>query len=224
MLGLYCERAFRPGLLAEPLNAASNLAFFIAAVLCLRHWLASDRRDLPGLFLILVLLAIGIGSTAFHTWPNRLTVLMDVIPIGVFIFFAFGLAMVRCLALPVWIATAGALLFAGLSLLIAPRLAPLLPPGMAGYLPPLLALPAVAATTRARSGTGDTSRLRWQAKALFTASGLFALSLLLRTLDRPLCALLPTGTHFLWHILNAVVLWRVLTALLPPRAASATGP
>lgn len=215
MLGLYCERAFRPGLWAEPLNTVSNLAFFIAALLCLRAWLAGGKRDVPGLLLIVVLAAIGIGSTAFHAWPNRVTVLMDVIPIGLFILGAFGLALVRCLGAAWWVASIGAALFAVASFLAASRLSPLLPPGMAGYLPPLVALPLVAAATWWRSSQSAASeRLLHAAGALLVASLLFALSLSLRTIDRPVCSLLPTGTHFLWHIINAMVLWRVLTALL----------
>ncbi|MBU2665238.1 hypothetical protein KOI35_17175 [Actinoplanes bogorensis] len=30
-----------------------------------------------------------------------------------------------------------------------------------------------------------------------------------RTLDEPLCATLPLGTHWLWHCLNAVTLYLI---------------
>jgi hypothetical protein len=34
-------------------------------------------------------------------------------------------------------------------------------------------------------------------------------------LDMSICNSLPIGTHFLWHLLNAYVLYRLLTALMP---------
>ena len=46
-------------------------------------------------------------------------------------------------------------------------------------------------------------------------------SLTLRTLDEPLCGAWPIGTHFLWHLLNAVTLWLVSAAIIRrARAAS----
>ena len=41
-------------------------------------------------------------------------------------------------------------------------------------------------------------------------AGLLVVSLTFRTLDEPLCAAIPLGTHFLWHILNAIMLaWMI---------------
>ena len=46
------------------------------------------------------------------------------------------------------------------------------------------------------------------------ASGLFAISLTFRSLDGPLCNVFPLGTHFMWHILNGVLLgWLLLTMI-----------
>jgi len=42
---------------------------------------------------------------------------------------------------------------------------------------------------------------------LLLACGLFAASLLFRTIDQAACEWTRVGTHFLWHILNAVVLY-----------------
>jgi len=48
------------------------------------------------------------------------------------------------------------------------------------------------------------------ARGLAIGAGLLVLSLTARTLDEPLCGALPMGTHFLWHILNAVMLgWMI---------------
>jgi len=47
----------------------------------------------------------------------------------------------------------------------------------------------------------------------------FAVSLTLRTLDEPLCAALPVGTHYLWHVLNGVTLYLVAKAATGTRVA-----
>ena len=39
---------------------------------------------------------------------------------------------------------------------------------------------------------------------------ILALSLVFRSLDGPLCTAIPAGTHFLWHLLNALMLaWMI---------------
>jgi len=42
---------------------------------------------------------------------------------------------------------------------------------------------------------------------ILIAAGVFLLSLTFRTMDSQSCSYLPIGTHFLWHILNAVLLY-----------------
>jgi hypothetical protein len=49
---------------------------------------------------------------------------------------------------------------------------------------------------------------------ILAAAGLFAVSLAFRTADLPLCATLPSGTHFLWHILNAAVLYSLVRTMM----------
>ena len=53
-------------------------------------------------------------------------------------------------------------------------------------------------------------RLPETARGLAIGAGLLIVSLTFRTLDQPLCDALPFGTHFLWHVLNAVMLgWMI---------------
>ncbi len=48
------------------------------------------------------------------------------------------------------------------------------------------------------------------AQGLAIGAGLLTLSLTFRTLDQASCAVLPIGTHFMWHILNATMLaWMI---------------
>ena len=86
----YCERG-GPGLWAEPLNAVSNAAFLVAAWAGWR--LARERRDRGGQALALILAAIGIGSTLFHTVAQVWAGLVDVLPIQIFILVYLALAV-----------------------------------------------------------------------------------------------------------------------------------
>ena len=49
----------------------------------------------------------------------------------------------------------------------------------------------------------------------------FAISLTLRTVDIALCPAFPLGTHFAWHILNAVVLYVLLRTAMSARPSHA---
>ena len=70
---------------------------------------------------------------------------------------------------------------------------------------------------------------RWAAGARRTfllAVAIFALSFTLRALDSPLCAGMPFGTHFLWHLLNAALLYILVRGAIlhQPRIRFGTNP
>ena len=79
-IDIYCER-LEPGLWSEPLNAISNVAFFIAAFLAFNLTREPSRFDWRAAVLILFLAVIGTGSTLFHTFATRWAMLSDVLPI-----------------------------------------------------------------------------------------------------------------------------------------------
>jgi hypothetical protein len=195
-LDFYCER-LGPGVWAEPINAFSNLAFLIAAGLLLARLWAEPRRDWPAIAFAVLIAIIGVGSGLFHLFANRWSLIADVAPITMFIYAYFLLGMVRFLRLGWPAALAATAGFFAASLLIETAARPLLG-GSAGYLPGLIAIATVAALARPRA----PAAARWLAWASVT----FAVSLTLRTLDHPLCAGFTLGTHFMWHILNAVTL------------------
>ena len=57
-----------------------------------------------------------------------------------------------------------------------------------------------------------------QGRAMLTGAGIFVASLALRIVDLDICDAFPLGTHFLWHVLNAVLLYILLRgALARPR-------
>jgi hypothetical protein len=186
----YCER-LGPGLWAEPLNAVSNLAFLIASAVLLARFWRGGPRTLP-----ILLGVVGLCSLSFHTFATGVTAALDSLSILVFVLVAIvllvrtGFGVRASLA---WLAVPGFVVFAvgvdALLFLAGPRYT------LGGYLPAGLALAGFAVALRSR--------------LLLAATGVFAVSLTLRTLDEPLCGSLPIGTHWAWHCLNAVVLYLV---------------
>jgi hypothetical protein len=206
----YCER-LGPGLWAEPLNLVSNLAFLLAAAWV---WPLTRGHALArGLAVILAL--IGLGSALFHSFANRLSGLADVLPILVFVLLYIFAASRNLLGLKPWAAALTVLAFfpfAALTLPLFQRAMPWLG-SSTGYAPiPLLML--IYAALLGRSSPSAARRMA-------VGAALLILSLTLRSLDLPACQSLPYGTHFLWHLLNAVLLvWMIETLLRHPVSPS----
>jgi hypothetical protein len=201
-IDLYCERT-DASLWAEPANALTNAAFVFAAAAASLLWRRAGGRDWPALALIAVVAAVGLGSFIFHTVATRGAMLADVIPIAIFIYGYLLLALRRFLHLSTGVAIA---IVAGYAA-GAQTLTWLAPPralnGSIGYLPALAALIAMARLTHGRSR-----------RALELAVMIFAVSLALRTIDLAACETFPVGTHFLWHLLNAAVLYVLLRTII----------
>lgn len=206
---LYCER-LGPGLTAEPLNALSNLAFLLAAAgLLLRP---RDRAPSYARALAWLIVLIGLCSLSFHLYANTGTELLDVLSIALYVHF-FVACWFRHFLNWRWVfAVLPMLLFLLLNQALALRLPPTALNGSAGYLAPLAALLLMALTLRA------LRRPAW--KPLAAAAAVFTLSLTLRTMDMAWCPILPIGTHWLWHGLNAITL-TLVTLSLDRRATGA---
>ena len=206
----YCERGGDPAFWAEPLNAVTNAAFVVAGTVVLLQMAGERSRGggfdpVPALLAVIVLV-IGAGSFLFHTLATQWASLADVIPIGIFMLLYFAFAMSRYLGLGAGSAALATAAFAGL---IAVAQSVRWFGGSVGYTPALAAMFIVGIILVARR-TGV-------ARYVFAAAIVFAVSLTLRTIDQPACEMTrlfnsPTGTHFLWHLLNALTLYLLLTA------------
>jgi Ceramidase len=198
LVDLYCERT-DASLWAEPANALTNAAFLLAAAAAFVLWRRAGGRDWPALALTVVVAVVGLGSFAFHTVATRGAMLADVIPIAIFIYGYLLLALRRFLRLSAGVSAAIVVVYA----MGAQALSWLAPSGALngsiGYLPALVALIAMARATRGPARRG-----------LELAVMLFTVSLALRTIDLAACETFRLGTHFLWHLLNAVVLYVLL--------------
>ena len=210
ILSLYCERQGF-GLLAEPLNALSNLAFFIAAW---KLWAETGTRSLhaaSSLRLLAGLIAVvGAGSLAFHVFATRWASILDVASIGIFN-LCYLVTFLR--TIPRWPWTR-AMAAAAAYLVVDRATAALMPAGVLNgsgmYLPALTVL--VALSGWACRISPETGRM------MAAAAGVFVVSLTARTIDRSICDVWPWGTHFLWHMLNAWVLYQLSRALQFGRA------
>ena len=203
MIDIYCERT-GPGLLAEPVNAVTNLAFLLAALACWRlagrqGVLSADIRLLTGL-----MAAIGIGSGLFHTFATGWSQLLDILPILLFqvvYLWAYGR---RIIGMGTgWLVTAILLL---VSTALYGRQFPDLLNGSLIYAPALVMLISL--------GTYHYRHAAVQPALLLQATGVFLLSLSMRTMDEAVCAHLPLGTHFLWHLLNGLLVYLIVRGLL----------
>ena len=225
---IYCERGTDPALLAEPINAVSNVAFLFAALVGLQLvlWRPPEERS-PDQFLLPVLvLFIGLGSLAFHLYADEGTALADVVPIGVFTLVYLGFALNRFLGVPPGFTV---LLVIGFGAVMALATQVQCGEGAIGFPGPALAgakpcingslfyLPALAALIVV--GFLLHEREHKAAPWLLWAAAILAVSITLRSLDLALCDKVliegrKVGTHFAWHILNALALFLLLRASL----------
>ncbi|WP_350333417.1 ceramidase domain-containing protein [Coralliovum pocilloporae] len=200
---LYCVRV-EQSFWAEPLNALSNGAFLIAAVLA---WRLVGRRGggYVAYGFAALIGVIGLGSFLFHTFANRWSLLADVLPITLFIYGFFFVVLYRLLELPLLQAVFGTGAFLGASFVFASALPQGFLNGSSEYLPALAALLYLGALIRRRNAYAGYS--------LLTAALVFIVSITFRSIDNAICETLPIGIHYVWHILNGVVLYACVRAL-----------
>lgn len=207
-IDIYCER-LDPGFWAEPLNAVTNAAFLIAAAAALLRWRRQADEDWPALALIGVLTAIGVGSFLFHTFANRWSVLADVVPIGVFIYVYFFFGMRRFFALGWPVSLAITFAFLALSFAVDSGLPSGFLNGSGGYLPAVLAILVI--------GVILLGRRPEIGRKVLLAGGVLVVSITARSIDMAACQSFGPGTHFIWHVLNAVTLYILLDVLMSSR-------
>ena len=206
----YCERVGM-GLLAEPLNALSNVSFLLAA---LAAWVLSQRTGnlSAGVrALIAIGASVGIGSILWHTYPTMFTLVLDSVPILIFICWFIWLYARNVIGMHPLFAVASAAAFLLATFLALPFSGVL--HGAFVYTPGLI-VTLVLGVLHARD------RRRAARFTLLAAAGVYLVALFFRTIDNEVCPVLPIGTHFLWHLLIGLVTY---LSMLPLILSTTTG-
>jgi hypothetical protein len=200
LLHLYRERSGDPSFWGEPINAVTNASFVLAA---LTAWdLASRLRVLTESSWILIVLAasIGVGSFLFHTCATHSTMWLDIVPISLFQVAFLWLAGRYMVQLPTAAAIGLIVTVIGLSFAAMPFHKLL--NGSLFYLPPLLAIAGIGLTVFLQRGP--------EPFLLPLAATVFAVAIFARSIDWNVS--FSCGTHFLWHLLNGLVLYLSMRA------------
>lgn len=210
---IYCERT-STAFWAEPWNAVTNLSFIVAGGWGWREARLRGERNPLVWMLIALAFAIGVGSFLFHTYAQVWAALADTVPIWTFVALYCFVAASRLGGVRPGLVLAGALVLAAVAALLiansgdAPE-APRGPAPLNGSLQYAPAVVAFALFTAVAYWRGSPLR-HWVA----AAGAVFLLSLTARTFDHAVCAALPLGLHWIWHLLNGVVIALVLQILI----------
>ena len=200
----YCERVGM-GVFAEPLNAVSNVSFLLAA---LAAWVLAKRTGALSVgvrVLIAIGASVGIGSILWHTYPTMLTLILDSVPILIFIIWYIWLYARNVIGMRPLFAVASAAAFLLATFLALPFSGVL--HGAFVYTPGLI-VTLVLGVLHARE------RRRAARFTLLAAAGVYLAALFFRTIDNEVCPVLPIGTHFLWHLLIGLVTYLAMRPLI----------
>ena len=205
-IDLYCERT-DASFWSEPANALTNLAFLVAAVLIVRAWRRAGPLPLDARLLAALVASIGAGSFLFHTFATVWASWLDVLFIAAFIYVFLARFLARVGGWSLGGVALGLVAYWLFSRAVTWPFPPGAFNGSTAYLPALLALAGLAGWAW-RANHRSAGRLA-------AAAGVFVVSLAFRSIDLSACESWPLGTHFVWHTLNAVVLYLAATALVP---------
>lgn len=204
----YCERV-GPEWYAEPINALTNVAFLLAAAgasyLLDQVKDAEPRRQLALLTYLMAL--VGLGSLLFHTIGTRWAEWGDVIPITLYLTLYLWIAFTHFFNMRIEWRIALIATIVGATFFAEARISPTVLYGGALYIPIVAALTAIGAVLlRQQPLVGG---------GVIAATAVFLVSLTVRTLDQPVCDdTFTIGTHFLWHVCNAIVLYILTTVAI----------
>lgn len=203
-----CERT-ASGVLEEPLNVLSNAGFFLVAIAIFRYY--RNHRDVKGKkiwdihVLTALIVIIGISSTIFHSHPTNVTELVDIIPIVMFINLFFFSIIIRIERTTIFQTIICYLAFAGSTHILVTQFPEAMNDSI-GYLSTMAALVMIAVHLHLKR--------RPSSHQFLLASLVGLISIFFRSVDNAVCEQIPFGTHFLWHSLNAILLYILMKQLI----------
>lgn len=188
----------------EPVNTVSNIFFLCAAYFIHRERKRHGIQDRFSQAYLWSTILVGLGSAAWHFHQAGVTLLLDVVPM----FGLIAMAVGRAAFLIGRNRLQGIIILGCTLLLVFVGRFTLVDGGVTGH-GPLAVLPSLIFL-------GGLAYLRGgQAKGISLPAGVFVLSVVFRQLDHMAGAYVPFGSHFLWHLLNAVVLYLLFRAFYP---------
>ena len=197
-IDIYCER-LDIGMWAEPINAVTNVAFVLAAIIM---WFRC-KNLVEGRVLAVLLFSIGCGSFLFHTFAQTWAAILDVTSILIYILAYIFVANYRFLVWSKMASIIGVILFFPYQFLLVSLLSNFQLFGSSVQYIPIAILIFIYAALLRKSEQILSRRL-------FIGATILCVSIFVRTIDEPMCQIVSTGTHFVWHILNAVMLaWMI---------------
>ena len=200
---IYCESGI--GIFStQPINTISNIALLIAAYFAYRLVMIKEVKDRTVKILPFVIAITGIGSMLWHGMPHSLTNFADTLPLSTFVLISLFLFLEKLLEKRVLVWK----IFLAFILVETPFMFHLLP-SINGFLPYSIVLIFGAFLVY-----GLIKKSKALTPDLVIIISLFATALIFRTLDLIICPIFSVGTHFIWHILNALVLYLVVRVLV----------
>lgn len=194
----YCER-IDASFWSEPLNAITNIFFLVAAVWVLRR----EGLNSTARILALILGMIGVASFLFHSFAQAWAGALDVLFILFFTLLYLFAASKDFMGAPRSIALIITLGYFPFSIVVDWLTLPLTFLGSTRIYMPMLILIILFSLLLYK-------RLPIVSRGLAVGAFILIISMLARILDVPLCQKIPLGTHFVWHVLNAVMLaWMI---------------
>lgn len=197
-LPILCERGNNLELFAEPLNTISNIAFIFATYGIYRLLTKNSIHQVEYKVLLTLILLIGFGSFLWHATGNLFALILDVVP-TVLSFVTITYIFLKNL-------TGNKLLALLLSVLLFPT----------RFFISSFA-PTDIISSLIRNSINFTTffliillALKKYGKIAFEGLGVltvYLIAIIMRIIDLQVCLAFPLGTHFLWHILNALAVY-----------------
>ena len=194
-LNIYCER-LGPGFWNEPINALTNLIFILFGFILVFKTMPNKLC----LFLSIQIILIGTASFLFHTFANILVGLIDTVSIMLFgVTYVFGsnyyllkLSTVTSLIIAFCLVPFS-FIVSQLTIMSFGSLN-----GSTLYLSFIILFVTYSYLIRKEFAQMST--------ILFCSALFLAVSIFFRTIDIISCNSISVGTHFVWHIMNGLLL------------------
>lgn len=153
--------------------------------------------------------AIGVGSGLWHTLATPWAMVLDVVPMLLFLVWFRWLYTRSVAGMPTLFALASIAAFL-LTGSFAQGFADVLN-GSLAYAPAFIVLLALGVFHVRQRPAAHFS--------LLATAGVYGIALVFRALDQEVCSALPIGTHFLWHSLSGLAAYLAMRCLIVSRAS-----